>query len=99
MPPRIRPLYIGLVLGILGSCSVAEEGEEPELAWRLYRSGMMGLEVKVYVATFDAKERWNAFEDYEYNKENCESARDHFNTNPLYLAGPPTYFCEFGNAG
>ena len=58
-----------------------------ENAFTLYRNGEATDTLRVHVATFDAKE--NA----EYNRDNCEQARELFQLHP---AARSRFWCEKG---
>jgi len=55
--------------------------------YTLYRDSVLDRSLRIHVATFDADER------QAYNKENCEVARDLFESQPGVTI---TYWCEKG---
>lgn len=63
------------------------QSSSPNISFTLYRSSMVGGEMRVYVATFDAAER------EDYNQNNCEIAQGLFASQSGVKV---TYWCEKG---
>ena len=71
-----------LSLLLLASCSRGEG-----TAYTLYRSAFAGEAVRLHIATFDADD------SRDYNRQNCEIARDLFQSQPGVAV---RYWCELG---
>ncbi|MEP6730571.1 MAG: hypothetical protein ABJE10_08030 [bacterium] len=55
--------------------------------YTLYRNGVASDTLRIHVATFDADE------EAEYNRDNCEQARELFQLHPAALS---RFWCEKG---
>lgn len=71
-----------LSLLTLASCSQGNE-----TTFTLYRSAFAGDAVRLHIATFDADD------SRDYNRQNCEIARDLFQSQPGVSV---RYWCELG---
>jgi hypothetical protein len=77
--------YLRVVaLLISAGCGGGAEGRD---TYTLYRSGSGDPAHREHVATFDAEQ------DVEYNRKNCELARQLFQSLP---AAPTRFWCERG---
>ncbi len=70
------------VAGFMGACGTSEG-----CTYTLYRSSAADSAMRIHVATFDANEEEN------YNKENCEIAQGLFQQQPGVSV---KYWCEKG---
>ena len=78
------PLLFGalVLLGATAACSSNE-------TYTLYRNGAATDTLRIHVATFDADEE----DDKNYNRDNCEQARELFQLHPQQLS---RFWCEKG---
>lgn len=75
------------VAGLLSVLLVASCSRGNEAAYTLYRSAFAGDAVRLHIATFDADD------SRDYNRQNCEIARDLFQSQPGVSV---RYWCELG---
>ena len=76
---------LSAVLVVLLTTALACDSDKN--TYTLYRNGEATDTVRAHVATFDAKE------DAEYNRDNCEQARELFQLHP---AARSRFWCEQG---
>lgn len=74
------------VAGLLSLLLLASCGQS-ETTYTLYRSAFAGDAVRLHIATFDADD------SRDYNRQNCEIARDLFQSQPGVSV---RYWCELG---
>ena len=78
-----RPVVIGAALLLAGTIACGRG----KSTYTLYRNGVAADTLRVHIATFDADE------DADYNRENCEQARELFQLHP---AARSRFWCEKG---
>lgn len=78
----MRILILGLALVTLGGCQTRDGG-----VYTLYRSSVVLDDARMHVATFDAGD------GEKYNHENCEHARELFQSQPQIQT---RFWCEKG---
>jgi hypothetical protein len=71
-------LFFGVLFAIYASSAFSAVGIKvsEDRVYTLYRSSVLGEDRRCHVATFDADE------EQEYNRENCEIARGLFQNQP-----------------
>jgi hypothetical protein len=74
---------------LAGYARAACPGDETH--YRLYRSSAATHGLVIHVATFDSVERKDGAGTAEYNRDNCEIARDLFQSQPGVRV---TFWCE-----
>ena len=85
-----RVWLIATVLALLAAC---DDSNPKGVVYTLYRNSptvvgtISGVDARIHVATFDAAK------DHDYNKSNCERARDLFASQPGVMV---RYWCERG---
>ena len=72
---------IGAALIILVAC---DDSKPKGIVYTLYRASPAFPDMRIHVATFDAAE------DKDYNRNNCEIARDPEGNGPVMFKGPCT---------
>ena len=75
---------IATALALLATC---DNSNPKGVVYTLYRNSPAFPDMRIHVATFDAAE------DKDYNRENCEKARDLFASQPGVQV---RYWCERG---
>jgi hypothetical protein len=81
----MRRMVIGLCLIVLCAC---EQGPQ---TYKLYRSSSADPDMRIHVATFDANYDDSASSKFPYNLENCQIARDLFQSQESVKVN---YWCE-----
>lgn len=78
------PAYTTLILAALtfAGCSEKPLNSSEHPTYKLYRSSLVGSEMRIHIATFDADEGKAIGTNKPYNLENCEVARDLFQAQP-----------------
>lgn len=79
----MKKTILTLSLIALTGCGLNDDSDE----MRLYRTGVGLPDMKIHVATFDAKE------EAEYNRNNCEIAKEHFQQPSVTVR----YWCAWGS--
>lgn len=84
MPVKMLALLVSLIL--LSGCDRWPQAWKPfgsteHKAYKLYRSSMVGSDMKIHIATFDADEGIVIGSNKLYNLHNCEVTRDLFEKN------------------
>ena len=80
-------LTIWLIAAVLAFLAACDDSKSKGVIYTLYRNSPAFTEMRNHVATFDAAE------DKDYNRNNCEIARDLFASQP---GSKVRYWCERG---
>lgn len=83
---KIQNVILLLVVVALAAC-------EEETTYTLYRNSPLIPNGRIHVASFDAKDG-NASQSMAYNNENCQTARELFQSQPDIIVN---YWCEKGS--
>lgn len=79
--------WVGFVTITWASISLAQAQSRNEDSYTLYRNSVSFADMRIHVATFDAED------GEQYNKENCNLARELFVKQPGVIV---KYWCERG---